>query len=255
MALSPGDQLGPYEIQSLLGAGGMGEVYRGRDTRLQRTVAIKVLPAHLSKDTDLHARFEQEARSISSLQHPNICVLHDVGSQNGVDYMVMEFVAGKTLDKVIPAGGLAPEVALKYALQVAEALARAHAAGIVHRDLKPANIMVDDNGLVKVLDFGLAKLAAPAAAEGEAATMATFVTAPGMIVGTAAYMSPEQAEGRPTDARSDVFSFGAVFYEMLTGRRAFQGTSGAALLSAILRDEPKPVSERRRDVPRELGKI
>ncbi len=254
MPLSPGTKLGPYEIQSLLGAGGMGEVYRARDTRLQRTVAIKVLPAHLSQDADLHARFEQEAKSISSLQHPNICVVHDIGSQDGVAYMVMEYVSGQTLDKAIPPGGLPTDLALKYALQVAEALARAHAAGIVHRDLKPANIMVDDSGLVKVLDFGLAKLAA-APAGNEAATLATLVTTPGMIVGTVAYMSPEQAEGKPIDARSDVFSFGAVFYEMLTGSKAFQGSSGVALLSAIMRDEPKPVSERRRDVPREVGNI
>src|SRR5271169_2154317 len=165
MALLPGTKIGPYEIQSLLGAGGMGEVYRARDTRLQRTVAMKILPAHLSCDTDLHARFEQEAKSISGLQHPNICVVHDVGSQNGVDFMVMEYVAGKTLDKLIPPGGMEAEQAIKYAVQMADALARAHAAGIVHRDLKPANIMVDESGLVKVLDFGLAKLAAaPASA-------------------------------------------------------------------------------------------
>src|SRR5579872_1701642 len=254
MGLSPGTKLGPYEIISPLGAGGMGEVYRARDTRLQRTVAIKVLPARLSSDPDSHARFEQEARSISALQHPNICVVHDIGSQDGVDYMVMEYVAGKTLDQVIPAGGLPTDVALKYALQVAQALERAHSTGIVHRDLKPANIMVEEGGLVKVLDFGLAKIAA-APAGGEAATIATMVTTPGMIVGTVAYMSPEQAEGKTVDARSDVFSFGAVFYEMLTGSRAFQGDSGAALLSAVMRDDPKPVSDRRRDIPREVGKI
>src|SRR5580692_1335919 len=160
MALIPGTRFGPYEIQSLVGAGGMGEVYRARDTRLQRTVAIKVLPAHLSSSPELHARFVQEAKSISSLQHPNICVVHDIGSQDGVDYMVMEYVSGQTLDKLIPPGGLPANVATRYAVQVADALARAHAAGIVHRDLKPANVMVDDTGLVKVLDFGLAKLAA-----------------------------------------------------------------------------------------------
>ena len=164
MALIPGTKLGPYEIQSLLGAGGMGEVYRARDARLQRTVAIKILPAHLSSNPDLHARFEQEAKSISALQHPNICVVHDIGSQDGVDFMVMEYVAGQTLDKLIPPGGLATDLAIRYAIQVADALARAHAAGIVHRDLKPTNIMVDESGLVKVLDFGLAKLAASASA-------------------------------------------------------------------------------------------
>src|SRR5271170_1106648 len=192
MALIAGSKLGPYEIQSLLGAGGMGEVYRARDTRLQRTVAIKILPAHLSSNPELRARFEQEAKSISGLQHPNICVVHDVGSQDGIDFMVMEHVAGKTLDKLIPSGGLETDLATKYAVQIAEALARAHAAGIVHRDLKPANIMVDETGLVKVLDFGLAKVGEPPCAMDNAASMAPT---PGMIVGTGAYMSPEQAEG------------------------------------------------------------
>jgi len=257
MALIPGTKLGPYEIAGLLGAGGMGEVYRARDTRLQRTVAIKILPAHLSSNPELHARFEQEAKSISGLQHPNICVVHDVGFQDGVDFMVLEYVAGQTLDKLIPPGGLATDLAIKYAVQVAEALSCSHAAGIVHRDLKPANIMVDENGLVKVLDFGLARLAAPAPAmSGEAATMATMPgTMPGMIVGTVAYMSPEQAEGKSIDARSDVFSFGSVLYEMLTGRRAFEGQSGAALLSAVMRDDPKLLSEVKRDVPPEVRRI
>src|ERR1700686_5075478 len=185
MALTSGTKLGPYEIQSPLGAGGMGEVYRARDTRLGRTVAIKVLPAHLSLNPDLHARFAQEAKSISSLQHPNICVVHDVGSWDGIDFMVMEYVAGQTLDKLIPPGGMATDQAIRYAVQIADALARAHAAGIVHRDLKPTNIMVDESGLVKVLDFGLAKLSAPASAmSGEDATMASMATTPGMIVGT-----------------------------------------------------------------------
>src|ERR1700730_10064380 len=197
MALVTGTKLGPYEIKSLLGAGGMGEVYRARDVRLERTVAIKILPAHLSSNPVLHARFEQEAKSISVLQHPNICVVHDIGSQDGVDFMVMEYVAGQTLDKLIPPGGLATDLAIKYAVQITEALALAHAAGIVHRDLKPTNIMVDESGLVKVLDFGLAKLATSASAmSGEDATMATMATTPGMIVGTVAFMSPEQAEGR-----------------------------------------------------------
>ena len=253
MALIPGSKLGPYEVQSLLGAGGMGEVYRARDTRLQRTVAIKILPAHLSSNPELRARFEQEAKSISGLQHPNICVVYDVGSQDGVDFMVMEYVAGQTLDRLTPAGGLATDLALKYALQIAEALSRAHTAGIVHRDLKPSNIMVDESGLVKVLDFGLAKLAEPASAmSGEAATLATT---PGMIVGTMAYMSPEQAEEKPIDARSDVFSFGSVLYEMLSGKRAFQGQSSAAVLSSVIRDEPKPLSEVKRDVPAEVRQI
>jgi formylglycine-generating enzyme required for sulfatase activity/dienelactone hydrolase len=256
MALIPGTKFGPYEIQSLLGAGGMGEVYRALDARLQRTVAIKILPAHLSSNPDSHARFAQEAKSISALQHPNICVIHDIGSQDGIDYMVMEYVAGQTLDKLIPPGGLATDQAIRYATQVADALARAHAVGIVHRDLKPTNIMVDESGLVKVLDFGLAKPAASASAiRGEDATMASLATTPGMIVGTVAYMSPEQAEGKPIDARSDVFSFGSVLYEMLTARRAFQGQSSAALLSAVMRDDPKPLSEVKREIPTEVQRV
>jgi eukaryotic-like serine/threonine-protein kinase len=251
MALAAGTRLGPYEILSPLGAGGMGEVYRARDTRLDRSVAIKILPTHLSSNPELRARFEQETKSISALQHPNICVLHDVGTQDGLAYMVMEYVAGKTLDKLIPPGGMPPEVAVKNGLQIAEALARAHASGIVHRDLKPSNIMVDDTGLVKVLDFGLAKLSS-SSSMGEGPTV---VTSAGMIVGTAAYMSPEQAEGHAIDARSDVFSFGSVFYQMLTGKKAFEGPSSAALLAAIMRDEPRPVSEFRRDVPPEVRRI
>ena len=248
--------LGPYEIESLLGAGGMGEVYRARDTRLQRTVAIKILPAHFSSSPELHARFVQEAKAISGLQHPNICVVHDIGSQDGVDFMVMEYVPGQTLDQVIPKGGLPANVAIKYAVQIADALGRAHAAGIVHRDLKPANIMVDETGFVKVLDFGLAKLSAGELATGyEGATIASTTTTPGVIVGTLAYMSPEQAEGKNIDARSDVFSFGSVLYEMLTGAKAFQGESNAALLASVMRDEPKPLNELKRDVPPEVRRI
>jgi len=252
MTFTPGTKLGPYEIQSLLGAGGMGEVYRARDTRLKREVAIKILPSHLSSDPELRARFAQEAQAVCALQHPNICVVYDVGSQDSADFMVMEFAPGATLDKKLQPGGLPPNVALKYAIQIAEALAHAHAAGIVHRDLKPSNIIVEESGLVKVLDFGLAKLAVPPSAQSEAATVATM---PGMIVGTAAYMSPEQAEGKATDARSDLFSLGSVLYEMLTGKRAFEGQSNAALLAAVIRDDPKPVSAVRRDLPSEIRDI
>jgi formylglycine-generating enzyme required for sulfatase activity/tRNA A-37 threonylcarbamoyl transferase component Bud32/dienelactone hydrolase len=259
MPIASGTTFGPYEIGSLLGVGGMGEVYRARDTRLQRIVAIKVLPEHLSSNPDLHARFVQEAKSISGLQHPNICVLHDIGSQAGVDFMVMEYVQGRTLDQVIPPGGLPANVAIKYAVQIADALGRAHSAGIVHRDLKPANIMVDEAGFVKVLDFGLAKLAATsgsAALAADGATMAaSAATTPGMIIGTLAYMSPEQAEGKAIDGRSDIFSFGAVLYEMLTGSRAFPGESSVSLLTAILRDDPKPITDLTRDVPPELRRI
>jgi dienelactone hydrolase len=230
----------------------MGDVYRARDTRLDRTVAIKILPPHLSSNPELKARFDQEARAISGLQHPNICVVHDIGTDRGLHFMVMEYVAGSTLDLLIPPGGMAVEVALKYAIQVAEALSRAHASGIVHRDLKPSNIMVDETGLVKVLDFGLAKLAEPPSSATEVATIATSA---GMIVGTAAYMSPEQAEGQSVDTRSDIFSFGSVLYEMLTGKKAFEGKSAAALLSSVIRDDPKSISEIRRNVPAELRGI
>ncbi|WP_051979466.1 bifunctional serine/threonine-protein kinase/formylglycine-generating enzyme family protein [Edaphobacter aggregans] len=245
MTLIPGTKLGYYEIQCLLGVGGMGEVYRALDTRLQRTVAIKILLAHLSSDPDLHERFLREAKCVSALQHPNICVVYDIGSQDGIDFMVMEYIAGQTLDKSIPPGGLAANLSIKYALQVAEALSSAHAAGVVHRDLKPSNIMIEESGLVKVLDFGLAKLAAPATALSEASTLLTM---PGLVVGTIAYMSPEQAEGKPTNARSDIFSFGAVLYEVLSGKRAFPSQSSAA----VIRDEPKPLNEVRRDIPAEV---
>ena len=208
MALAPGTKIGPYVIESLIGKGGMGEVYAAQDARLQRRVAIKIVPTHLSYNEDLRARFEQEAKSISALQHPNICVIHDIGSQDGVEFMVMEYVKGPTLDKVIPKEGLPADVAVRYAVQVADAIACAHASAIVHRDLKPTNIIVDESGLVKVLDFGLAKVAGlgVSATAVEAVTLGTM---PGMIVGTVAYMSPEQAEGKAVDARSDIFSFGS----------------------------------------------
>jgi formylglycine-generating enzyme required for sulfatase activity/tRNA A-37 threonylcarbamoyl transferase component Bud32 len=253
MALEAGTKFGPYVIESLIGKGGMGEVYAARDSRLQRKVAIKILPAHLSYNQDLRARFEQEAKSISALQHPNICVIHDIGSQDGVEFMVMEYVNGPTMESLVGKQGLPPDVALRYAIQIADAMACAHAAGIVHRDLKPTNIIVDQSGLVKVLDFGLAKVAVMA--NTAVAETMTVGTTPGTIVGTVAYMSPEQAEGKPVDARSDVFSFGAVFYEMLSGHRAFEGESSAALLASVLRDEPKPLSDWKRDVPPEVRSI
>jgi tRNA A-37 threonylcarbamoyl transferase component Bud32/dienelactone hydrolase len=254
MALARGTKIGPYVIESLIGQGGMGEVYAAQDARLQRRVAIKIVPAHLSSNEELRARFEQEAKSISALQHPNICVIHDIGSQNGVEFMVMEYVKGPTLDKVIPKEGLPADVALRYAIQVADAIACAHASGIVHRDLKPTNIIVDESGLAKVLDFGLAKVAALGVSAAAVETIALGTT-PGMIVGTVAYMSPEQAEGKAVDARSDIFSFGAVFYEMLSGHRAFEGVSSAALLASVLRDEPKSLSELKHNLPSEVRRI
>ena len=244
MALSSGTRLGPYEIVSPLGAGGMGEVYRARDTRLDRTVAIKILPAQFSCDPIRKQRFEREAKTISSLNHPHICVLHDVGHQDGMDYLVMECVEGETLAKRLEKGPLPLDQVLKFGMQIADALDRAHRGGVVHRDLKPSNIMLTAAG-VKLLDFGLAKLASPLASGATltaAATRTTPVTEQGTIVGTFQYMSPEQVEGKEVDARSDIFSLGAVLYEMLTGQRAFQGKSQLSVASAILEKEPEPIS-------------
>src|SRR5262245_43103730 len=226
MALTPGTRLGPYEILAPLGAGGMGEVYRARDTRLERTVAIKILPAQVSPDPVRKQRFEREAKTISNLNHPHICVLHDIGQQDGIDYLVMEFVEGETLAKRLEKGPLPLEQVLKLGAQIAEALDKAHRNGIAHRDLKPGNIMLTASG-AKLLDFGLAKPVAPL---GNVATMTATkqdgpVTEQGTIVGTFQYMSPEQLEGKELDGRSDIFSLGAVLYEMLTGKRAFEGKS------------------------------
>ena len=243
MPLASGTKLGPYEIQSPLGAGGMGEVYRARDTRLERIVAIKILPKDMSADPQRKQRFEREAKTISSLNHPHICVLHDIGSQDGVDYLVMECVEGETLAKRLEKGPLPLEQVLKFGSQIADALDKAHRAGIVHRDLKPGNIMLTPTG-AKLLDFGLAKPAAPlvSGATLTGAAQQSPVTEAGTIVGTFQYMSPEQVEGKEVDGRSDIFSLGGVLYEMLTGQRAFQGKSQLSVASAILEKEPAPIS-------------
>jgi Tol biopolymer transport system component len=243
MALAPGTKLGPYEILAPLGTGGMGEVYRARDTRLERTVAIKILPAHFSCDPVRKQRFEREAKSISNLNHPNICVLYDVGRQDGVDYLVMECVEGETLAKRLEKGALPLDQVVKYGAQIACALDKAHRAGIVHRDLKPGNIMLTPSG-AKLLDFGLAKPVAPLAnlATLTATKQQPPVTEQGTVVGTFQYMSPEQVEGKEIDSRSDIFSLGAVLYEMVTGQRAFQGKSQLSVASAILEKEPAPIS-------------
>ena len=243
MALTSGMKLGPYEVLSPLGAGGMGEVYRARDNRLGRDVAIKVLPAHFCSDPVRRQRFEREARTISSLNHPHICVLHDIGHQDGMDYLVMEYVEGETLEKRLEKGPLPVEQVVKIGAEVADALGRAHRSGVVHRDLKPGNIMLTATG-VKLLDFGLAKpTAAPAAAATlTASAKGSAVTQEGTIVGTFQYMSPEQVEGKELDGRSDIFSLGAVLYEMVTGRRAFEGKSQLSVASAILEKEPAPIS-------------
>jgi serine/threonine-protein kinase len=244
MTLAAGSKLGPYEIQSPLGAGGMGEVYRARDTRLDRTVAIKVLPQHLADTPEARQRFEREARAVSALNHPHICTLHDVGSQDGTEYLVMEYLEGETLAVRLEKGPLPLEQVLKIGVEVAHALDKAHRQGIVHRDLKPGNIMLTKSG-AKLLDFGLAKAAVPLTSGvtlTAAVTRTTPVTQQGTIVGTFQYMSPEQVEGKEVDARSDIFSFGAVLYEMLTARRAFPGKSHLSVASAILEKEPEPIS-------------
>jgi serine/threonine protein kinase len=259
-----GQTLGHYRIDAKLGEGGMGVVYRAFDTHLDRAVAIKVLRPDATASPDRKRRFVQEAKSASALNHPGIVHIYDIDSANlpdgPIDFIAMEFVPGKTLDQYIGKGGLSLNDALKYGIQIADALARAHAAGIVHRDLKPANIIVADDGRVKLLDFGLAKLTEvidgdPEGATATMAAQATPQTEEGSILGTVAYMSPEQAEGRKVDGRSDIFSFGSVLYEMVTGRRAFEGTNKISTLGAILHTEPKAASEISAGVPTELDKI
>src|ERR1700694_5306722 len=243
MPLVSGTKLGPYEIVGPLGAGGMGEVYRARDTRLERSVAIKILPAQFSSDPVHKLRFEREAKTISQLNHPHICVLHDVGHQDGIDYLVMECVEGETLAKRLEKGSLPLEQVLKYGAQIANALEKAPREGIVHRALKPGNIMLTPTG-AKLLDFGLANPAAPlaSAATLTAVSPTSPVTEQGTIVGTFQYMSPEQVEGKEVDGRSDIFSLGVVLYEMVTGKKAFEGKSQLSVASAILEKEPEPIS-------------
>jgi eukaryotic-like serine/threonine-protein kinase len=254
-----GKLLAQYQISEKLGEGGMGVVWKARDTHLDRFVALKTLSAERLADPERKRRFVQEAKAASALNHPNIVHIYDIADADGVQFIAMEYVAGKTLDQLIGRRGLRINEVLKYAVQIADALAKAHSAGIIHRDLKPSNIMVTENGLVKVLDFGLAKLAEIATGEfGVTATVSGPEgpnTEEGTLVGTTAYMSPEQADGKKLDARSDIFSFGSVLYEMVTGRRAFQGDSKLSTLSAILKDDPKPVSTIMPDVPRDLEKI
>ena len=251
MTLTPGTKLGPYEILSPLGAGGMGEVYRARDTRLGREVAIKVLPQHLSSNPEVRTRFEREAKTVSSLNHPHICTLHDVGREGETDYLVMELVEGDTLASRLARGALPTAEVVRLGAQIADALDRAHRAGVVHRDLKPGNIMLTKGG-AKLMDFGLARATGMAGGVGSGVTVASLtqsptvaqpLTAEGTIVGTFQYMSPEQLEGREADARSDLWAFGCVLYEMATGRRAFDGKSQASLIGAIMSTEPAPISQ------------
>jgi eukaryotic-like serine/threonine-protein kinase len=252
MALSAGTKLGPYEIQSPLGSGGMGEVYRATQSSLGRQVAIKVLSPEFAANSDRLRRFEQEARAASALNHPNIISIYDVGSEGGNSYIAMEFVDGKTLREFLQAGSLAIKKSLQIAVQIADGLAKAHAAGIVHRDLKPENLMVTRDGFVKILDFGLAKLIP--SPDGSAQTMTSPLpgTHPGMVMGTAAYMSPQQARGAEVDYRSDIFSFGAVLYEMVAGKQAFKGPSSAQTLAAVIEDDPQSLAEANPKTPAPL---
>src|ERR1700687_3881009 len=258
MPILPGRRLGPYEILSAIGAGGMGEVYRARDTRLDRIVAIKVLPTHLADRSDLRDRFEREARTIASLNHPHICTLHDIGQQDGIDYLVMEYLEGETLAQRLLKGSLPVEQVLKYAIEIADALDKAHRKGVTHRDLKPGNIMLTKSG-TKLLDFGLAKLKqeiAPANVPlSELPTAIDPLTAEGTILGTLQYMAPEQLEGKEVDARTEIFAFGVVVYEMATRKRAFGGESQASVISAIMSSEPAPMSSLQPMTPPALDRV
>jgi serine/threonine protein kinase/Tol biopolymer transport system component len=265
MALTAGDKLGPYEIQSPLGAGGMGEVYRARDTRLDRTVAIKILTQGVADTLEVRQRFEREARAVSSFNHPHICALYDIGHQDGIDYLVMEYLEGEALSKRLERGPLATSELLKYAIEIADALDRAHRQGVVHRDLKPGNIMLTKSG-AKLLDFGLAKTnviplagdfsSSPTVSRPLAGKVQTdALTAQGTIVGTFQYMAPEQLEGKEADARSDIFSFGSVLYEMATAKKAFAASSTASLIAAILKEQPKPLSEVQPMAPPALERV
>ncbi|HTO76566.1 MAG TPA: protein kinase [Thermoanaerobaculia bacterium] len=259
MTLSAGTKLGPYEILSPLGAGGMGEVYRAQDTRLERTVAVKVLTSHLSSSAELRQRFEREAKTISRLSHPHICALYDVGQADGVEYLVMEYLEGETLTQRLARGPLPPEQVLRYGVEMAEALDQAHRQGIVHRDLKPGNVMVSKSG-VKLLDFGLAKVVAPVTPASGVTSLPTMQGSPdltqgGTILGTFQYMAPEQLEGKDADPRTDIFALGAVLYEMATGRKAFAGKSQASLIGSILKDEPPAISAVQPMVPPALDRV
>ena len=254
MTLAAGTKFGPYEIQSPLGAGGMGEVYRATDTKLGRDVALKVLPGEMAQDPERLARFRREAKALAQLDHPNIVTIYSVEECDGIHFLTMQLVEGLPLDRVIPQGGLPFEQIVEIASALGDALAAAHDKGIVHRDLKPANVMVSNEGRVKVLDFGLAKDVG-ASDPADATLTSDHRTQAGMVMGTPAYMSPEQTSGRPLDHRTDIFSLGVLLHEMATGRRPFDGSSSAELVSAILRDNPPPVTDARPDLPSDLARI
>jgi len=252
-----GTRLGPYEILSAIGAGGMGEVYKARDTRLDRTVAIKVLPTHLAGRAELRERFEREAKTIASLNHPHICTLYDTGHQDDIDFLVMEYIEGETLAQRLLKGSLPIQQVLQYAIEIADALDKAHRKGITHRDLKPGNIMLTKSG-TKLLDFGLAKLtqeAAPSTPDSQLPTMQNAITGEGTILGTLQYMAPEQVEAKEVDARTDIFAFGAVVYEMATGKRAFEGKTSASVMAKILEVDPPSISSLQPMTPPQLDRV
>jgi serine/threonine protein kinase len=252
MALAPGTKLGPYEILAPLGSGGMGDVYRAKDTRLGREVALKILPESFASEGDRLRRFEQEARAVAALNHPNILAVFDIGQHNGSPFLVSELLEGETLRGVMERGALPQRKTIEYGVQVAHGLAAAHEKGIVHRDLKPENIFVTRDGRIKILDFGLAKLAQKAAtnpnASANEATMTSSHTAVGVVMGTASYMAPEQVRGETVDARTDIFAFGAVLYEMLSGQRAFRRDTSAETMTAVLKEDPPELTETSRIV-------
>src|SRR5712664_1439405 len=254
--ISPNTTIAQYTIVSKIGEGGMGEVYRARDTKLGRDVAIKVLPASLSENTDRLNRFEQEAQAAGALNHPNILVIHHIGTHDGAPYIVSELLEGETLRERMAGSALPQRKAIDYALQIARGLAAAHEKGIVHRDIKPDNIFITDDGRVKILDFGLAKLTSATDGTSQTEVPTRRVdTDPGMVMGTMGYMSPEQLKGQPADHRSDIFSFGAILYEMLSGKRAFRGDSMAETMSAILREDPPDLSETNKTVSPALERV
>ncbi len=253
-----GRRIGGYQINALIGAGGMGEVYRARDTRLGRDVAIKILPRAFASEPERMARFEREAQAVAALNHPHIVTIYSVEQADGQFFLTMELVEGRSLAEALPKGGLPLDRLLQIAIPVAEAMAAAHHKGITHRDLKPANIMLgegEQDGRVKVLDFGLAKLADAPLSAGLTALPTAPITGEGRILGTVAYMSPEQAEGKPIDARSDLFSLGVILYEMATGVRPFTGDTSMSIISSILKDTPKPITDLNPGLPRDLGRI
>ncbi len=255
MTLSPGTKLGRYEIQSLLGSGGMGEVYRAHDFALKRDVAIKVLPSFVSSDPDRLRRFEQEARAAAALNQPNILAIYQLGTHEGAPYLVSELLEGSTLREQIRRGPLSPRKAIDYGVQITRGLAAAHDKGIAHRDLKPENLFVTKDGRLKILDFGLAKLTQGSVpAEHNAPTVASE-TGPGLVLGTVGYMSPEQVRGQAIDHRTDIFAFGAILYEMLSGKRAFQKTTSADTMSAVLNEDPPGISQLAPTTPPALQRV